>query len=523
VGVLALLLAGCRPTGSAPDPCNIVLVMTDDQRWDTLWAMPILQERLLPASVAFTEAFVTIPMCCPERASMLSGGFYPAQTGVLTNEWPNGGALRFDDTDTIAVRLHDAGYTTGLFGKYLNEYEELAPHIPPGWSRFVTQADNAADWSDFSVVQGGETTPGEVVQVEAYLTDWFAQQALDFLERSTDAPFFLYFPARAPHMPATAASEADMALFADHEWRGGAWGEADVSDKPAWVQAESPLEDADVAGIDALVRKQLASLQAVDRALGALLDALEAADMAENTVFVFTSDNGFMWGEHNLRSKGVPYEESIRVPLLIAAPGMAPGSVDEMVAMNLDLPATLYGVAGLDAPSEGVDLRPLMRGEVDAVREQLLIEGYSGGQPIWSGVRTPEQKYIEYATGETELYDLTADPLEEESLEGADEALAAWLAAHRGLAITTASLEDGAVGAPYAVSLATWGGVSPLRFEVTSGALPDGLTLADGVISGTPTAAGSSGFWVAVTDASTSPLTGEPQRFIAQYTLTIDP
>ncbi|MFT5680860.1 MAG: N-acetylglucosamine-6-sulfatase [Myxococcota bacterium] len=494
--------------------------MTDDQRWDTLWAMSTLQERLLPESVAFTQAFVTIPMCCPERASMLSGGFPPAETGVLTNSWPNGGALRFDDTDTMAVRFRSAGYTTGLFGKYLNEYEEISPHIPPGWSRFVTQADNAPDWNDFEVVEGGIGEAGAVIEVEDYLTDWFTQQALSFIDRADGTPFFLYVPVRAPHSPATPAP-GDEVAFEDYLWRGGAWGEKDVTDKPDWVQASSPMNDTNA--IDDLVRRQLATLQAVDRGLGVLMDGLEAAGVAENTVFVFTSDNGFMWGEHNQRSKGMPYEESIRVPLLIAAPGIAPGTVEALVAMNLDLPATLYALAGVDAPTTGLDLGPLMRGEVDGVRDRILIEGYSGGQPIWSGVRTETVKYVEYATGETEHYDLSADPTELESLsEAPDPEVVSWLADNRGLAVTTDVLDAATVGAPYSVTITTWGGTAPLGFSITSGMLPDGLTMADGVISGTPTMAGSFYFWVQVSDASVGVLSGEPQEFIARYTLEVE-
>jgi hypothetical protein len=116
---------------------NFIVILTDDQRWDTLWAMPIVQEKLMARGVTFTNAFVTTPLCCPFRASFLSGGFYAHNTGVLTNALPNGGVSRFHDEETIATILQGAGYKTALMGKYMNGYLKIAPYIPPGWTKFI--------------------------------------------------------------------------------------------------------------------------------------------------------------------------------------------------------------------------------------------------------------------------------------------------------------------------------------------------------------------------------------------------
>jgi Sulfatase/Glucodextranase, domain B/Bacterial Ig-like domain (group 2) len=116
---------------------NFIVILTDDQRWDTLWAMPIVQEKLMARGVTFTNAFVTTPLCCPFRTSFLSGGFYAHNTGVLTNALPNGGVSRFHDEETIATILQGAGYKTALMGKYMNGYLKIAPYIPPGWTKFI--------------------------------------------------------------------------------------------------------------------------------------------------------------------------------------------------------------------------------------------------------------------------------------------------------------------------------------------------------------------------------------------------
>ncbi len=156
-----------------PVPFNIIVLETDDQRWDTLfrdidpltsgdqYAMPSVREFFIENGVYFPNAFVTNPTCCLSRASQLSGGFYSHNTGVLTNTWPNGGALRFEDENSLAVRMKSKGYYNVLIGKYMNGYEDLevanerARYIPPGWDVFIVVSDSR-DWDrDYRMTVGG--------------------------------------------------------------------------------------------------------------------------------------------------------------------------------------------------------------------------------------------------------------------------------------------------------------------------------------------------------------------------------
>ena len=228
------------------DILNFVLVITDDQRWDTLWAMPIVMDKLSQGGVTFTNAFVTSPICCPSRASLLSGGFYAHNTSVLDNIRPNGGAAKFNDADTLATSLQSVGYKTGHIGmKYLNEYARIAPYIPPGWTRFINFNRPAVgqEWTDYTVAKGSSTwnepSNGELLQVSQYMTDFLKDEALKFIDDYADSPFFLYFSPMAPHYPAIPAQE-DANLFSDYVYRDRAYGETDVSDKPPILQAHSP-------------------------------------------------------------------------------------------------------------------------------------------------------------------------------------------------------------------------------------------------------------------------------------------
>ena len=370
---------------------NFVVIMTDDQRWDTLWAMPIVQDLLIRRGVNFTQAFVSTPLCCPSRASFLGGGYYAHNTGVLTNGLPNGGAQRFVDTNTLPLRLQQNGYATALVGKYLNGYE--APYIPPGWSRFVSWPGGSS--TNFSVVIGSSTdqpSTGIIEHKTQYLTDYLRDEALTFLDGVGNRPFFLYVAPFAPHAPATPAP-GDEGLFSSYRYRSRGYGEVDRSDKPAHIRNRPPL---DVATEDELHRNQLRSLQAVDRAVGALIDKLQTLGKLENTVIVYTSDNGFLWGEHGLRRKSQPYEESIRVPLIVVVPGVVPREDDSLVVSNLDVPTTIWHLAGLPKATDGLNLLPLLHDPHLPWRPQgIFLESF--GSPIWAGWRTRNYKYVEHS------------------------------------------------------------------------------------------------------------------------------
>jgi N-acetylglucosamine-6-sulfatase len=501
-------------------PLDVVVFLLDDARFDQVEVFTETNARLAPSAVTFSRAYVTTPMCCPERASFLSGGYYAHQVGVLTNGQPNGGATRFDDTRTLAVRLREAGYATALIGKYLNDYELLEGRVPPGWSDWGVNVDGQG-WTDFDVYSGssGPSAAGvaEVTHYDGYVTDWQEERARAFLSANADTPRFLYLSFRAPHHPHTPARQ-DTDQFLDFQYRDRAWQEEDLSDKPAWIRALPTMTDAELATADTNNRERLQSLLAVDRAMAAVHDAVVDAGDADRTVFVLTSDNGTMFGEHRLVDKGVGYEEAVRIPLVVSHPTLSPRHVRDLVAMNLDLAATVQALAGLPIEGLGQSLAPALCGESTTPRDHVLLQAWPSDTPAWSGLVTLTHTYLESDAGDQELYDLAADPFQERSLHAdpgsADTiaALAEALAAERGLTITTSTVPPGVVGEPYTQSLRHWGGVAPVTWSVRSGSLPDGLSLShDGVLSGIPTAPGVNAIEVELVDAGVSPYDGAPQ------------
>lgn len=531
-----LIGAACRrddDSDAAPpgDAWNVVLVLTDDQRYDTLWAMPEVERRLVAQGVRFDRAYVPTPMCCPSRVSFLSGGWLAKHTGVLTNEKPNGGFSEFADTDTLATRLQANGWATALVGKYLNGYEANTPYVPPGWTRFGAVGEFRT-WSDYDWVDGAsaaQATAGAATVETTYLTDHIRDVALEFLDDHGDAPFFLVIAAPAPHHPSEPAP-GDETAFGDYTFRGGAYQEADVTDKPAFV-GEEAIRDASLEAVfDERHRDQLRSLLAVDRLVAAVDDKLTALDVADRTLFVYASDNGFLWGEHRLEGKGYAYEESVRVPLVARLPGGVAGSDTRIVAANVDVAATVVELTELRlGETDGASLVPILRGEAPpSWRDRLPLDNYTQSLPVFSGVVTERWKYVEYVTGEVELYDLADDPYELDNLAAAppDDApideLSTWLAEERGLALTTQTLPDGVVGVPYRAVVEVWGGAPPYRFELDRNAAGWAAIDADtGEITGTPDAEGDHDIGVIVTDASASPWSGEPQRYEDKLTVHV--
>jgi len=516
--------------GTGTQPWNIVLFYTDDQRADTLWAMPVLQQELVGKGVFFRNAFITTPVCGPSRASLLSGGFYPFNTQILTNNPPNGGAALFTDRESLAVMLQRRGYATAILGKYLNGYGEIQPYIPPGWTEFL--ATGRGDWNDFEVVRGSSTpdAPGQGTvsrQSGEYLTYYLRDRALEFVRARSNGPFFACISTAAPHSPATPA-KGDESAFQDYVYSSPNLNETDLSDKPQYVrdQAHRCKADAEDENCDGeFFRNQLRSLLAVDRSIGTILETLRDLGVLDRTLVIYASDNGFMWGEHGLFAKSKPYEESIRVPLIVRMPGVAPRSDDHLIAVNLDVGATVLRAAGVDRPTDGQDLIPLLGDPATPWRDSLVLQIYGGAerQPPWVGVRTQDWKYVEYITGERELYDLVVDPYELESRHGEAglidlmERLAALMAPWVGLTVMTESLPDGTAGAQYEAALAARGGAPPYSWSLAGGALPDGLLLdPEGVIRGIPERTGRWEFNLETQDSSVSPQSGRPQTFVAR-------
>jgi arylsulfatase A-like enzyme len=416
----AALAALAAPAGAAAQSGrpNIVVVLTDDQRWDTLATMPTVHRELVQKGVTFANSFVVNPLCCPSRASFLTGR-YSHSTGVYDN-LPPYGAAAFDDRSTLATWLAGAGYRTAWVGKYLNGH--AATTVPPGWHRWAALRSayfNYSLWVDGAPIPFSDDDA-------SYSTDVLTREAVSFIE-SSGGPFFLVYAPFAPHGPATPAPRHADAFADLFPWRAASHNEADVFDKPRWLQNRPLLTEADEQAADAFRRSQLASLLAVDEGVGEILDALRKAGRLANTIVVYTSDNGLMWGEHRMwNRKVVAFEESIRVPLVVRHDALVPQPRTETrLVTNIDLAPTLAEVAGARAPRvDGASLVPLLRAvpsPTPAWRRSFLIEhvrGVAGAAvalPTYCAVRGERWKYVRYKTREEELYDLAADPYELEN------------------------------------------------------------------------------------------------------------
>jgi N-acetylglucosamine-6-sulfatase len=238
-----------------------------------------------------------------------------------------------------------------------------------------------------------------------------ARKAANFI-RTTTGPFFLYFAPSAPHYPATPPPRYGTAFSDLAPWRPLSYNEADVSDKPSWVQAIPKLSRTRTAKIDDIRVSQYRSLLAVDDAVRRMLRALRGTGRLRHTMIVFTSDNGKLWGEHRMGGKTVPYEESIRVPLVVRYdPLISSPRQDQHVALNIEFAPTFARMAGTTAPgAEGRNLSPLLRGAVTHWRRVFLIEHAGERVPAYCGSHTRLYSYVKYSTNEEELYDLRADP-----------------------------------------------------------------------------------------------------------------
>ena len=526
--LLVLALAGVCLPFVAQARMNVVVIMTDDQRFDTVQHMPSVTA-LAERGVRFTNAYMPTPLCGPARASMFGGGFLAQNTGVLDNTPPNGGATLFDDSMNFGRVMQQAGYQTFYVGKWINDHWRLGEYVPPGWSRFVGRRSSvlSKDWSnDIDYVIGSsnvESTAGTVFTLSGrYLAYYERDQVLGFLGRTRpDKPFFVFWSAAAPHQSATPAP-GDESMFANYLYRGRGYGETDLSDKPAWVRYRkaSSIDDESV-------RDQLRSLQAVDRGVGAIIEKLRTMGQLDNTMIVFTSDNGFQWGEHGyLWGKKYPYEESLRVPLVVSMPGVSPRVDSHLVAASLDLAPTLYAVAGVWRKSDGRSLLPLLRDPAVTWRQELFFEEFgtgTQGSSIWAGLRRNKWKYIRYWTGEEELYNLELDPYElnsrhaEPGLQTIRANMASRTTQLLGLAIVPVkAVPSGRVHAGYSYQFRVWGGASPFAWKVASGKLPPGLVLnpSTGLVSGTPIAPGSYTFTLRVTDSSLQRQNGQARTFV---------
>lgn len=415
--LLAATLAACgsRPPGKP----TIVLIVTDDQRWDTLWAMPNIQRELVSRGVTFSNAFVTTPLCCPSRASILTGR-YAHTTGVWQNSGPLGGFHRFRDRSTVATWLHADGYRTAFFGKYLNRYR--GRYVPPGWDRWVA-IGKAVDPYDlyyrYTLNVDGDLMSYGVAPAD-YSLNVLTKEAFSYI-LGAEGPLFVYFAPYTPHSPVKAAPE-DRNAFVRVPFRPPAsYDETDVSDKPRWIRQLPRLDAATRSRLESRNRRVPASLQALDRSVDGIIEALRQTGRLENSLIIFTSDNGVQLGEHRWTDKGTPYEESIRVPLVVRFdPAVRSPRTDSHLVLNVDLAPTIASIAGVRPDrTEGRSLAPLFESASVPWRRDFLFEqARLFSVPSYCGLHTDRFSYVRYSTGEEELYDLARDPHQLRNIAG---------------------------------------------------------------------------------------------------------
>jgi len=407
------------PQGSRTSLPNIVLILTDDQRADTVRYMSNVQRLLVDEGIRFSNGYVVNPLCCPSRASILTGA-YSHTTGVYTNDPDmHGGFPAFRDGSTIATWLQSAGYRTALLGKYLNGYG-VTTYVPPGWDQWFATFRNGAYYDYAAVADGDAMRFGH--DPADYGTTVLRDRAVSFI-RSTEAsqPFFMYFAPHAPHEPAIPERRDRDDFTSESPRRPISFDERDTSDKPANVRRLAPIDAETSRDIDEFRLGQIQSLQSVDRSVAALVDALKDTDRLQNTMIVFTSDNGMFWGEHRLRGKSQVYEEAINVPFVVRYDAMiANPRVDENLVVNIDLAPTFAELAGVEAPgAEGRSLLPRLRSANTSWRNSFLVEHVakgSFGAPTFCAIHTDRYVLVRYATGEEELYDLVRDPHQMENV-----------------------------------------------------------------------------------------------------------
>jgi len=454
----AATLAGGEAThargGSAPDTVaaarpNVVVVMTDDQDARSLWAMPKTRRLLADRGTTFTRAYASFPLCCPARATFLTGQ-HAHNHGVEANG-VEGGILELDATNTLPVWLRRAGYVTAHVGRYLNGYglplgrgvsfAQAKREVPPGWNRWVAlTGPRAFRMYGYELNRNGRLKRyGR--RTRAYQTDVLGRSAARIARKLAggERPLFLSIASLAVHVERVGRDHA-IAPRPARRHRGASkrkpnrkrfrpppsFGEPDVSDKPELVR-RLPRFDAETRrALRERYRARGESLMAVDDAVGRIARALHRAGELGNTLFVFTSDQGTLVGEHRLRgAKRWLYEESARVPLILRGPAIPAGARRGQIVSNVDLAPTILDAAGATGHAgltlDGASLLPLTRDPELGRSRAILFESESRDGVPFAGVRARGWAYLEHGPDATELYDMERDPYQLESLHDSPE------------------------------------------------------------------------------------------------------
>jgi len=435
--LLALLLSGSIPLharDAANSRPNIVFILIDDLRWDELGIAghPYIRtpniDRVGREGVLFRNAFMTTPLCSPSRASLLTGK-YAHTHGIIDNVDRSAASHKLV---TFPLLLHQSGYETAFIGKWHMGNDDKPR---PGFDRWVSFKGQG------SYLNPDMNEDGKSVKPSGYVTDILNNYAVEFIKRPHDRPFLIYLAHKAIHPEVTQNNDgsvnlADAELFIPADRHRNLFAGKTIphrpnykrspEDKPALQRriGDLPSLGAATATSDETILGRQRSLMSIEEGVGDILRVLKETGQLDNTIIVFTSDNGYFYGEHGLSvERRLAYEESIRMPLLMRYPKLIkPGTVRDEFALNVDLAPTLLEIAGVAVPEtmQGRSLVPLLNGKRSNWRNSFLIEYYSDTvfprivHMGYKAVRTSRWKYIHYLELEDmdELYDLKADPYE---------------------------------------------------------------------------------------------------------------
>jgi N-acetylglucosamine-6-sulfatase len=433
---VALVLAVAQRISAADQRPNIVFIITDDQRHDLfgLAGHPVAQtphiDRIGREGAWFKNFFTTTPLCSPSRASFLTG-LYPHSHRVINND-----KLGLDVIShtlmTWPRQLREHGYETAFIGKW---HMGLDDSRRPGFDRWLSFKGQGI------YIDGVVNDDGLQRQIDGYMTDYLNEQAVAFVRKPHRKPFALVVSHKAVHIPYLPAKRHDT-LYADYEFTPQPAKKEDLAGKPIMTRpvkqvgrfelegvAPEPAEPRRGRGRDpaSVVRDQLRCLASVDEGVGQLYAALQETGQLDRTIIVYTSDNGYLMGEHGvIDQKRWAYDPSIRVPLLVRYPPLiAAGSVREQLVLNVDLAPTLLELAGVKSvvPMHGQSFVPFLRNAQAPGRASFLaeyfVEKVGPRVATWQAIRTTRWKYIRYVDESSkfdELYDLQSDPAEERNV-----------------------------------------------------------------------------------------------------------
>ncbi|MEU6714229.1 sulfatase [Nonomuraea sp. NPDC046802] len=406
---------------------NIVFIMADDLEAGTLRYFPNITEELVRQGASFDRFFVSNSWCCPSRSTILRSQYVHSH-GVYTNTAPEGGFDRFHtlglERSTVGTWMQEAGYRTALMGKFLNHYPGATADekfVPPGWDEWDVPVRDLYEEYGYRLNENGELFDYDWTE-EDYLSDVLARKAHDFITASKE-PFFLYLAPVGPHNPTNPAVRHANAFPLAAAPRPPSFNQDDMSAEPLWLRSRPKITPEGIAEVDERYRDRMRAMLGVDDLVGSVMDALRQSGQLDDTYIFFTSDNGFHLGTHRLKQgKTTPFEEAIRIPLVVRGPGIKQESTIDHMGATVDLATTFADLGGAATPpfAEGRSLVPLLRGRSPSNwRKNVLVEfdrpsnRSSAAQtpvPAYRALRTERYTYVRYETGELQLYDLEHDP-----------------------------------------------------------------------------------------------------------------